>query len=176
MCTSCVEHELDRLAVLEGVEQLDPGAVDAGAVLQAQRTVDRPAAVPPVAADDLSRERLTEPFERTVDDAQVVQQAAEEALAERADDVLRAGADRLLDLFCLLPAGRLDQLERHVGAADDLARLEVGGELRIVDDHADIAQVGGRIGKCIEHRLDRRVVALHRAHLDDLARRGRAPR
>ena len=49
------EHELDRLAVLERVEQLDPGEVRARAVLQAHRAVDRTTLVPPVARDDRRR-------------------------------------------------------------------------------------------------------------------------
>src|SRR5207302_2909478 len=45
------EEERDLLPVLVRREELDPGAVPAGAVLQADRAADRAAVVPPIAAD-----------------------------------------------------------------------------------------------------------------------------
>src|SRR5207247_2660698 len=103
------EHEPDRLAVLERLEQLDPGAVDARAVLQAERSEDRASLVPPIAADDLRRQRLAEPLEHAVHDVEVVEEAAEEALAEGAHDVRVAGADGALDLRGLLASRLCDQ-------------------------------------------------------------------
>ena len=67
-----------------------------------KRAVDRASLVPPVAGDDLGGQRLAEPFEHPVDDVEVVQHAAEEALAERTHHVLAAGADRLRDLLRLV--------------------------------------------------------------------------
>jgi hypothetical protein len=104
-----------------------------------------------------------------VDDVEVVHHAPEEALAERQDDGRVAGADGLLYLLRLLPPGRLDQVDGDVVAADDLARLEERLELCVVDDDAAVAEVAGRVGQRLEHGLDRRVVALHRPHLDDLS-------
>ena len=104
-----------------------------------------------------------------MDDVQVVEQAAEEALAERAHHILVVRADRAGNLFRLLQPRCLDQLGRDVAAPYDLARLEERRELGVVDDDADVAKVGGGAGKRLEHRLDRGVVALHRPDLDDIA-------
>ena len=104
-----------------------------------------------------------------MDDVQVVEEAAEEALGERADDVGVARADRLLDLLGLGLPGRVDQRLREVAAAHDLARLEVRLELRVVDDDVDVAEARGRVRELGEHRLVGRVEALHRPDLDDAA-------
>src|SRR5438105_8085724 len=164
------EHELDRLAVLERPEYLNPRSVDARAVLQPQRSVDGATLVPPVACDDLRRQRLAQTPKHPVHDVEIVEEAAQEALAEGADDVLVTRADRVLDLLGLPAAGLVDDLARDVVAAHDLAGLEERLELRIIDDDADVAKVLGRAGERVEHRLDRRVVALHRSDLDDLPR------
>src|SRR5258706_14016477 len=95
------EHELDRLAILERVEELDPGTVDAPPVLEAQRPVDGATLVPPVAGYDHRGERLAKPREHRMHDVQIVHHAAQEALAERPDHILSARADGLLDLLCL---------------------------------------------------------------------------
>src|SRR5262249_57601858 len=99
---------------------LDPGAVDTGAVPEAQRAVDRAPLVPPVAADDLRGQGLTEPLEHPVDNVQVVKEAAEEALAEGAHDVLAPRAHRLLDLLGLLAADALDHAPPPVPPPYDL--------------------------------------------------------
>src|SRR5205085_10271054 len=137
--------------------------VDSSTVLQAEGAVDGPSLVPPIASDDARGKRLAQPLEHSVHDVQVVQEAAQQALAERTDDILVARADGARNLLGLPPARRLDQPARDVAAAHDLTRLEERLELRVVDDDADVTQVSGGAGKRLQHRFDSRVVALHRS-------------
>ena len=81
-----------------------------------------------------------------MDDAEIVEETAEEALAEGADDILATRSDRLLDLLRLSATRPVDQLARDIVAAHDLAGLEERLELGIVDDDADVAQVSRGAG------------------------------
>ena len=101
-----IEEEGDRLAVLEGVEELDPCAVEARSVREPNRARDCAPLVPPGAADDLGRKRLAHPLQEPVHRVQVVKQAAQEALRERAHDVGVARADCRLDLLGLAASRR----------------------------------------------------------------------
>ena len=165
------EEELDRLAVLERLEELDPRAVDARAVREAHRAVDRAPLVPPVArrrpapaaARPSARACACTTFRscsrlprKLSENARTTSSSPEPTAASTCSASCRRVAS-------ISSAGTSD-------AADDLARLEERVELGVVHDDADVAQVGGRRRQRLQHRLDRRVVPLHRSHLDDLPR------
>ena len=109
-------------------------------------------------------------LEQTVNEVDVVDEAAEERLGERPHDIRCGGADGRLDLLGLRAARRLEHLVGHVTSAHDLARSEIRHELGVVHDDADIPKAGGRLGELLEHPFVGGVEPLHGPHLYDAPR------
>src|SRR5207244_5768573 len=115
--------ERDRLVVLERVVEPDPGAVTPRTVCEPERAGDSASFVPPVARHDLGGQGLAHALEHAVDDVEIVQETAEEAVREGLHDLRVSRYDCRLDLDRIRLRLRGDYVLMHDGAANYVVRI-----------------------------------------------------
>ena len=171
------EDERDRLAVLERVEQPDPGDVAAGAVREPERP-RRPRAPRSTSRRQRPRRATARPCARAARARRSGRGACCRGSSRENARTTSGSPEPTATSTCSASASprRVDQVARDVGAADDLAGLEVGLELGVVDDDADVAEVGGRPGQLGEHRARRPGRSASSSPPGRRGRRGRARR